>query len=67
MHGFGKFVFHDGKKYEGFYKNDKKDGFGVFHWLDGRRYEGWWFDGKQEGYGIMVDPSKKVFGVWKEG
>ena len=28
MHGYGEFIWADGKKYVGFYKNDKKDGFG---------------------------------------
>jgi hypothetical protein len=46
MSGFGKFIFADGKKYEGFYFNDKKHGYGVFSWLNGKRYEGWWVDGK---------------------
>jgi hypothetical protein len=32
MDGEGKFIWPDGRKYEGEYKDDKKDGFGVFEW-----------------------------------
>ena len=58
MHGFGKFIFADGKMYEGYYKNDKKHGFGVFTWSGSptqRRYEGWWTEGKQDGYGVIIE------------
>lgn len=58
MHGFGRFSFGDGKVYEGYYKNDKKDGYGVFVWPSEpqpRRYEGWWANGKQHGFGIVVE------------
>ena len=67
MHGFGTFIFADGKYYEWFYFNDKKHGFGIFHWANGKRYEGRWFEGKQHGYGILIDKSKKQHGEWKEG
>jgi hypothetical protein len=46
MNGFGKFIFADGKSYEGFYLNDKKHGYGIFTWLNNKRYEGWWYNGK---------------------
>jgi hypothetical protein len=49
MHGFGKFTFADGKTYEGYYSNDKKQGYGIFTWANTemmRRYEGWWTEGK---------------------
>ncbi len=40
MHGKGKITWIDGRKYEGEYKNDKKDGYGIFEWSDGRKYVG---------------------------
>jgi len=46
MHGEGKFKWSDGRSYEGFYKDDKKDGYGVFIWPDGRKYSGEWKNGK---------------------
>ena len=46
MDGYGKFTFTDGKSFEGFYVQDKKDGYGIFKWSEHKRYEGWWKDGK---------------------
>ena len=40
MEGKGIFTWLDGRRYEGEYKNDKKEGFGVFLFRDGRVYEG---------------------------
>ena len=47
----GIFSWPDGRRYEGDYKDDKKDGNGVFSWNDGRKYEGQWANGKQHGEG----------------
>ena len=39
LDGFGEFLWSEGKKYWGYYKNDKKDGFGIFFWdLQNIRY-----------------------------
>jgi hypothetical protein len=46
MHGYGKYWWKDGRRYEGQYLNDKKHGYGIYYWTDGRRYEGNWFEGK---------------------
>ena len=46
MHGKGVYTWKDGRKYEGEYKNDKKDGHGVYCWADGKKYDGNWTDGK---------------------
>jgi hypothetical protein len=32
MDGEGKFTWPDGRKYEGEYKDDKKEGLGIFEW-----------------------------------
>ena len=29
MNGFGIIAFEDGRRYEGFFKNDKREGFGI--------------------------------------
>jgi hypothetical protein len=42
MHGKGIYTWKDGRKYEGEYKNDKKDGYGEYTWIDGRKYAGQW-------------------------
>lgn len=49
MHGRGLLKWADGKQYEGFFVNDKRQGVGVFKWKDGRVYDGEWLDGKQHG------------------
>lgn len=46
MEGMGIYLWADGRKYEGEYKDDKKHGFGIYTWADHRRYEGMWFKGK---------------------
>ena len=33
MNGYGEFFWKDGKKYFGYYNNDKKNGFGIFFGL----------------------------------
>ena len=40
MNGFGKFMWADGRVYEGHYYQDKKHGKGIYKWPDGRNYEG---------------------------
>ena len=32
MEGTGVFVWPDGRKYEGEYRDDKKEGKGIFYW-----------------------------------
>lgn len=46
MHGKGVFTWIDGRKYVGYYFEDKKQGYGEFIWPDGRSYKGEWFEGK---------------------
>lgn len=46
MNGFGKYLFADGKEYEGCYLDDKKHGWGSYKWTDGKKYQGWWSQGK---------------------
>ena len=69
MNGKGVFEWPDGRKYEGEYKNDKKEGHGVFTWPDGRQYDGNWKNGRQDGEGKFYNPKNKQWkkGIWKEG
>jgi hypothetical protein len=46
MHGYGIFIWPDGRKYEGYYSDDKKHGKGKFYYPDGKTYDGDWADGK---------------------
>lgn len=45
MHGYGRYILPDGKRYEGQYKDDQKHGFGIYIWPDGRLYKGFWQHG----------------------
>jgi hypothetical protein len=69
MEGNGFYVWNDGRKYEGQYKDDKKHGFGIYTWADGRCYEGYWWKGKQHGLGTYFVPKegKVKYGLWEDG
>jgi hypothetical protein len=36
----GKYVWPDGKMYEGYWEKNKMHGQGILIWRDGKRYEG---------------------------
>ena len=38
MDGNGIFIWPDGRKYEGDYKEDKEDGYGILEWGNGNIY-----------------------------
>ena len=40
MHGRGTYVFPNGNKYEGEFRNDVKEGYGVLVYVNGEKYEG---------------------------
>ena len=68
MNGHGVFTWHDGRIYEGEYRDDQKEGFGVYI-AKGKRYEGEWQGGKQHGKGTMSTEGKpeKKAGLWEDG
>ena len=69
MNGGGIFVWPDGRKYKGQYKDDKKEGYGFFEWPDGKKYRGNWNNGKQDGEGELYNISTKTWMkcLFKEG
>mmetsp|Transcript_950 Transcript_950/g.1306 ORF Transcript_950/g.1306 Transcript_950/m.1306 type:complete len:81 (-) Transcript_950:380-622(-) len=67
MHGYGKLVWPDGKRYEGEYYQDKKHGKGVFYWPNGNKYVGMWQNGKQHGEGILARNSIEKKWWWENG
>jgi len=68
MHGIGKYIWPNGRIYEGNYVFDKKHGYGMYKWPDGRKYEGNWNDGKQDGKGKYYDADGNLhYGIWKNG
>jgi hypothetical protein len=69
MNGYGEFHWPDGKKYFGFYENDKKNGFGVFCWPGNAKiFLGGWSNGKQDGLGTLLFNNGAIkYGLWING
>ena len=65
MHGYGEFLWNEGKKFYGFYKNDKKDGFGIYYWPNNKFYIGFWKYGKQNGIGKYIKDNSVKYGDGK--
>jgi hypothetical protein len=69
IHGLGRYVWPDGRIFEGEYKDDQKEGFGIYTFNDGKMYRGYWKDGKQHGLAQYIflnsnfDEEVK-FGLW---
>lgn len=59
MNGRGIYLWKDGRKYEGFYLNDKKHGYGIYIWPDGRVYLLFYFRNMKV-IGIMENNLEKV-------
>jgi hypothetical protein len=68
-------IWPDNARYEGEYKNGKKNGRGILDFSDGSKYEGnkiiinnsgEFVDNNIEGSGIYIWPDKRVYkGQWK--
>jgi hypothetical protein len=71
MEGRGVETWTDGRRYEGDFKNGKKDGEGTFEWPNGNKYVGSWRNGKQHGIGVWVSSEEgamtKRQGEWVNG
>lgn len=68
MHGYGEFTWKDGKKYAGYYTQDKKEGFGIYYWANPNRvYIGFWKGGKQDGVGKYINMNEVRYGIWTQG
>lgn len=66
LYGIGTFVFKDGRKYEGEWKNNKLNGFGVISLPNKKSwFEGEFIDDKREGFGVFYSPKKIYVGMWK--
>jgi hypothetical protein len=68
MSGYGEFYWKDGKRYKGFYLNDKKEGFGIYYWCEPSRiYIGFWKNGRQDGLGKYLSSKHSKWGKWIGG
>ena len=50
-HGHGTYYWNDGSRYEGEYKNDKRNGYGTYTFPSGAKYVGYFVDGDFHGHG----------------
>ncbi|MFB9262913.1 hypothetical protein ACFFWD_06960 [Bradyrhizobium erythrophlei] len=64
----GRQVAADGDRYEGGFKESKRDGYGVYTWASGARYEGQWQKGERHGFGVEIIPDgTETAGHWQDG
>ncbi|CAD8123180.1 unnamed protein product [Paramecium sonneborni] len=67
-----KYVWSDGRQYEGEWLNGSMDGNGIMNWPDGRKYEGQYSNDKKHGQGVLgwrnlVADGRKYSGQWEFG
>ena len=66
-HGRGIQVWKDGRRYEGYWIEDKGNNKGKLIHPNGSIYEGEWLDDKPHGYGVYTNfDGTKYEGYWKE-
>lgn len=51
---FGRFIYADGRIYEGGWLEGKRHGHGVYTWPDGDKFEGEYVDDKKHGHGVYT-------------
>ena len=67
MNGYGEFFWNDGKKYFGFYKEDKREGFGLHYQPNKYIFAGFWNNGQKNGLGKYIKGKSIKYGIWKNG
>ena len=69
--GKGVYVYHSGMKYDGEWKNGKRDGEGTLTYPDGSKYTGEWKNNRMHGKGVKTYADdrhiKEYVGNWKNG
>ena len=66
--GTGVYLWPDGSRYEGGFKDDKFQGQGTYQWADGKKYVGTFRNNKRNGHGTYSWPNGSQYtGEWKEG
>ena len=53
-----KVYYNNGDRYEGDWRNGKKEGKGIYYYNNGDRYEGDWRNDKKDGKGIFYLPNR---------
>jgi 1-phosphatidylinositol-4-phosphate 5-kinase len=62
MCGRGTFVWAQGERYDGEWRDGKEEGRGTFTWPDGSYFDGNWAGGEKHGPGIWAPPLPAVAG-----
>ncbi len=66
--GYGSYVFRDGARYEGSFKNELPHGRGVVSYQNGERYEGEMSNAAFNGFGTLyMQDGVRASGYWKDG
>ncbi len=66
--GIGTFIYSNGDKYEGEWRDGKMHGNGKMVFANGDVYDGQWKDGKMDGEGTLTKADSSVQkGKWKNG
>lgn len=66
--GYGVYIFKQGDRYEGTFRNGTPEGHGLVRYQNGDRYEGEMSGGAFSGYGTFYQHSSAVFeGRWEAG
>lgn len=68
FNGFGIYIFTNGQKYEGNFKDDIRTGKGIFTFKSGDVYTGNWDNDKINGFGKLEYKNGEAYeGNWKDG
>ena len=66
--GYGTYIYSNGEKYTGNFKEGDRHGYGTYDWSIGDAYQGYWKFGLQDGYGKYTFADGIVReGQFKEG
>ena len=67
--GRGKYIFDDGRRFEGSFVDGLREGHGVFRWPNGNYYDGGWKNDKQHGISrLFIQEKNKLFITkWEDG
>ena len=67
IHGKGKYIYPDGKIYEGNFQNGLKHGFGKISWNENKYFEGFWINNRQHGEGKYFLNGKILNAIFRYG
>ncbi|CAM4752540.1 unnamed protein product [Rotaria magnacalcarata] len=67
MNEHGTYTWPNHDRYDGHWKNNRRDGYGIIDFADGRKYMGNWFNDTMNGQGSCMWPNGDRYdGYWKD-